>query len=75
MDKELAGKPYSLEIENDLGKTVYEFDLALDDKPPADKNTGPVIGIIILVVIIILVGGIIVIARAKGALCFGGRPR
>ncbi len=35
MDKELAGKPYSLEIENDLGKTVYEFNLALDDKPPA----------------------------------------
>jgi len=73
MDKELAGKPYSLEIENELGKTVYEFNLALDDKPPADKNTGPVIGIIILVVIIILVGGIIVIARAKGALCFGAK--
>jgi len=38
-----------------------------------DKNTGPVIGIVILVVIIILVGGIIVIARAKGALCFGAK--
>jgi len=38
-----------------------------------DKNTGPVIGIVILVVIIILVGAIIVIARAKGALCFGAK--
>merc|ERR1712008_324168 len=65
MDAELAGKPNSLEIENTLGKTTYAFNLALDDKPPADKNTGPVIGIVILVVIIILVGAIIVIARAK----------
>merc|ERR1712029_1088409 len=38
-----------------------------------DKNSGAVIGIVILVVIIILVGGIIVIARAKGALCFGAK--
>jgi len=75
MDAELAGKPYSLEIENDLGKTIYGFNLALDDKPPADKNKGPVIGIIVLVVIIILVGAIIVIARAKGALCFGGKKQ
>merc|ERR1739838_547412 len=75
MDAELAGKPNSLEIENTLGKTTYAFNLALDDKPPADKNTGPVIGIVILVVIIILVGAIIVIARAKGALCFGGKKQ
>jgi len=73
MDAELAGKANSLEIENTLGKTTYAFNLALDEKPPADKNTGPVIGIVILVVIIILVGGIIVIARAKGALCFGAK--
>merc|ERR1739838_1186078 len=73
MDAELAGKPNSLEIENTLGKTTYAFNLALDDKPPADKNAGPVIGIVILVVIIILVGAIIVIARAKGALCFGAK--
>merc|ERR1712156_1041719 len=73
MDAELAGKPNSLEIENSLGKTTYSFNLALDDKPPADKNSGAVIGIVILVVIIILVGGIIVIARAKGALCFGAK--
>merc|ERR1712228_1032237 len=52
---------------------TYSFNLALDDKPPADKNSGAVIGIVILVVIIILVGGIIVIARAKGALCFGAK--
>jgi len=75
MDAELAGKPNSLEIENSLGKTTYSFNLALDDKPPADKNSGAVIGIVILVVIIILVGGIIVIARAKGALCFGGKKQ
>ena len=37
MDAELAGKPFSLEIENDLGKTTYEFDLALDDQPPSGK--------------------------------------
>ena len=37
MDAELAGKPFSLEIENELGKTTYEFDLALDDQPPSGK--------------------------------------
>jgi hypothetical protein len=37
MVPELAGKPFSLEIENDLGKTTYEFDLALDDQPPSGK--------------------------------------
>ena len=31
MDAELAGKPFSLEVENDLGKTTYEFDLSLDN--------------------------------------------
>jgi len=73
MDAELAGKPFSLEIENDLGKTTYEFDLALDDQPPSEEGSAPVIGIVILVVIIILVGGVVVIARAKGALCFAGK--
>merc|ERR1712079_608874 len=38
MDAELAGKPNSLEIENSLGKTTYSFNLALDDKPPAEKQ-------------------------------------
>ena len=37
MVPELAGKPFSLEIENELGKTTYEFDLALDDQPPSGK--------------------------------------
>merc|ERR1712037_388307 len=73
MDAELAGKPFSLEIENELGKTTYEFDLALDDQPPSEEGSAPVIGIVILVVIIILVGGVVVIARAKGALCFAGK--
>jgi len=88
MDADLAGKPYSLEIENELGKTSYQFDLALDDQPPSgdsdtdslgmqslagDEGSAPVIGIVILVVIIILVGGVVVIARAKGALCFAAK--
>merc|ERR1711971_1381662 len=73
MVPELAGKPFSLEIENELGKTTYEFDLALDDQPPSEEGSAPVIGIVILVVIIILVGGVVVIARAKGALCFAAK--
>merc|ERR1712210_64694 len=52
---------------------TYEFDLALDDQPPSEEGSAPVIGIVILVVIIILVGGVVVIARAKGALCFAGK--
>jgi len=73
MDEGLVGKTYALEVENNLGKTSYQFDLALADKPKTEQGNGPVIGIVILVVIIILVGGVIVIARAKGALCFGAK--
>jgi len=75
MDEGLVGKTYALEVENNLGKTSYQFDLALADKPKTDEANGPVIGIVILVVIIILVGGVIVIARAKGALCFGAKKK
>ena len=41
----------------------------------SESANGPVIGVIILVVIIILIGGVTVIARAKGALCFGGKSK
>lgn len=73
MTPELANKNYVLEVQNEVGTTSYEFNLALSGKPAAETASGPVIGIIILVVIIILVGGITVIARAKGALCFGAK--
>ena len=33
MDEGLVGKTYALEVENNLGKTSYQFDLALADKP------------------------------------------
>jgi len=90
MTPELAGKKFSFTATNELGSTSYEFDLALSQKPPADDSAstgmpsvanldesanGPVIGVIILVVIIILIGGVTVIARAKGALCFGGKKK
>lgn len=73
MEPKYAGKTYSLDVTNELGTTTYQFNLALSEKPPAESANGPVIGIIILVVIIILVGGIVVIARAKGALCFAAK--
>lgn len=73
MTPELAGKTYALEATNELGTTSYQFDLALSQKPPSESANGPVIGIVILIVIIILVGGITLMARAKGALCFGAK--
>jgi len=73
MTKEMAGKTYSLEVTNGLGTTKYEFKLALSEAPPSESASGTMIGIVILVVAIIIVGGIVLVARAKGALCFGGK--
>lgn len=71
MDKMLAKKGYTLEVTNELGTTIYQFDLALSDAPPKDvSKNGAVIGIVILVVLIIVVAGITIVARAKGILCF-----
>merc|ERR1712004_897549 len=62
MTKELADKTYSLQVTNGLGTTQYEFKLALSEAPPAESASGPVI---------IIVVGVVLVARAKGMMCFG----
>merc|ERR1712004_583501 len=71
MTKELADKTYSLQVTNGLGTTQYEFKLALSEAPPAESASGPVIIIVLVVVALVIVGGVVLVARAKGMMCFG----
>merc|ERR1712047_141076 len=81
MTKELADKTYSLQVTNGLGTTQYEFKLALSEAPPAGPKievpqvlkcaSGPVIIIVLVVVALVIVGGVVLVARAKGMMCFG----
>jgi len=71
MTKELADKTYSLQVTNGLGTTQYEFKLALSEAPPAESASGPVIIIVLVVVALVIAGGVVLVARAKGMMCFG----
>jgi len=73
MTKELADKKYSLQVTNGLGTTAYDFKLALDDAPPTESAGGPVIIVVLVVVAIIIVGGVVLVARAKGMMCFADK--